>query len=162
MSSSHLFFDLACGRTDIGRIHALIGVIVETATTNYNDTEQHTDHMLAKMLNNLHRKGSSLDSRCNSTTLLAWPHGSLPFSQQPANGHYPERGITSPHSHTLYCNTLIVNCNNVVPMHSSYPEDLTALDWNTLVTAEVPYYASIMLLNPRCYLKEKDRDPTKG
>jgi len=46
-------------------------------------------------------------------------------------------------------------------MYSSYPEDLTALDWNTLVTAEVPYYASILSLNARYSLKEKDKDPTK-
>ena len=113
------------------------------------------------MLNNLHRKRSSLDSRCNSTTLFAWLHGSLLFSQQPTNGHYPERGITSPQSHTLYCNTLTVNCNNVAHMHSLYPEDLTALYWNTLVTVEVLYYASSLFLNPRYSLKEQDKNPTK-
>jgi site-specific DNA-adenine methylase len=46
-------------------------------------------------------------------------------------------------------------------MHSSYPEDLIALDWNTLVTAEVLYYASSLFLNPRYSLKKKDKDPTK-
>jgi len=41
-------------------------------------------------------------------------------------------------------------------MHSSYPEDLTALDWNTIVTAEVPYYTSILFLDPLYSLKEKE------
>jgi hypothetical protein len=41
-------------------------------------------------------------------------------------------------------------------MHASHPEDLTALDWNTLVTAEVPYYTRVLFLNPIYSLKEKE------
>jgi hypothetical protein len=69
------------------------------SNNTYNGID-HTDHMQANLFNKLHAQGlpRTVDK---FQTLFVWPDGSLPCSQQPANGHYPERGISSPQSHNL-------------------------------------------------------------
>jgi len=101
--------------------------------------------------------------------------GSLPFSQEPATGHYPESGECSPHTHTIFSKISLILFFHlrlallsylfslhfsikilyaflISPMRATCPIHLTHLYFITLIifgkeyNYEVPHYVIFCIL----------------